>query len=128
MPYCIAAAFVDGEVSLKHFTDAKIKNRSIKSLLPKITLCLDKKIAQSGYSSKSAARVTVVLKNGKKLECFKDKPKGSPDIPLSESELLDQFRNCSKMRLPESKMNRVIDKVLSLECVTDISELLRIVS
>jgi len=128
MPYCLSVALVDGKVTLDHFSENSIKNYRFQSLIPKIRLILDKEIAAGGYSSKSAAKIKIRLVNGKELECYKKIPKGNPENPLSEDEIIRKFYNCTEKILSEKKIQQAIDAILHLERVKDITNLLKIFS
>jgi 2-methylcitrate dehydratase PrpD len=91
MQYCAAALLVLGGVRLAAFEEAALRDPALRALSHRVTVSLDPELADA-YPGRRAARVTVTLKDGRRLEHFQPTRKGDPDMPLSDEELSDKFR------------------------------------
>jgi 2-methylcitrate dehydratase PrpD len=69
--------------------------------------------------------VTITLKDGRRLDGANEYPKGDPENPLSERELITKFKSLTEGTLPSRQADAIIDRVLGLESVDDVNELLK---
>lgn len=92
VPYCVAAALVDGEITQRQFSSNRFTDSTIGDMLQKVEIVADSELSLL-YPEKFPARVIVELCNGQIYEATHMYPKGDPQNPLTEEELLDKFRN-----------------------------------
>ncbi len=119
--YVTANALVRGSSRLEHFTEQKIKDPAVISLLNKVNVILDDKLILDETDMR------VRLKNDKVYSAHKQWGKGQPPNPLSEKEFEDKFWQCidfSQLNLPAEHVNKIISTVKHLEEVEDIIELI----
>ncbi|MCK8782249.1 MmgE/PrpD family protein [Rhizobium sp. NTR19] len=91
--YCMARMLVDGSVGLSHFTATSVRDERIAAWLPRIRLiAYDNAMMVDGGNFEASVRI--YLKNGKVMEASVSHPKGSPENPLSDGDLLAKFRTC----------------------------------
>ncbi|NLO21959.1 MAG: MmgE/PrpD family protein [Syntrophomonadaceae bacterium] len=117
LPYTVAAAAYDGDFFLDAYIEEKRFNRDIRELMRKITVKMDMDLP--AYS----AIVTTKLKNGMTHSGKYLTVKGHPEDPFTDEELIIKFKKCSLYSLhplPESTINTVIERILSLEQIEDI--------
>lgn len=91
VPYCVAAALVDGEITQKQFSPARYEDPAVRAMLEKVEVIADPDLNPL-YPEKFPARVIVTLRNGQTREATFMYPKGDPKNPLSRAELLTKFR------------------------------------
>ena len=122
MQWAIALALLQGRLGLADFTPAALKRRELRAWLPRIRM----RHTQAGNAHPSLengrepALTTVLLKNGKKLSRYAQRPKGTLQIPLSAAELDAKFEDCAPGR---PKLRRLLDR---LESVRDIRTLMKL--
>lgn len=114
VPYCVAAAIVDGEITQKQFSPARFEDPAIRSMLEKVEVIADPELNPL-YPDKFPARVIINLKNGQSREATFMYPKGDPNNPLSKDELLDKFRGNLDGVTPASKADTLISLIGELE-------------
>ena len=69
----------------------------------------------------------ITMKNGKTISARVDEARGSANLPLTEEEVADKFRDCANfIGWPRTKQEAIIEQVLSLEKVSDIRELTKL--
>ena len=121
-PFCIATALKFGHVDLDDFSDERLKNHELLRLMDIISLRADPKLTQL-YPEKWPSRVEIELKNGETHSAYCEYPKGDPENPLSETELIEKFEKLCGNILTESEKRRTVDSVLSLEKIDDVAHI-----
>ena len=125
LEYCVAIALLDGEVSLKQFTDSKVLSTAAQQLLRKIKL-----VHPDNWpiGVDLMQELMVKLKDGTEYSHSVEIPKGDPENPMSDKELLTKFRDCASLFLMPSESGRLIELIYELESLNDISELMDIMT
>jgi 2-methylcitrate dehydratase PrpD len=119
----VVTALRYGHVQPGDFTPAKLEDKDQRQLMEKIKIVSDPDLT-GAYPRKWPARVTITLKNGRKLDGANEYPKGDPENPLSERELISKFKHLTEGTLSSLQADAIIDRVMNLESVGDVNELL----
>jgi 2-methylcitrate dehydratase PrpD len=122
LPFCVATALNFGHVDLDDFTDARLNNPEILRLMHIISLKADPELTRV-YPQKWPARVEIALANGKIYRGYCEYPKGDPENPLSERELIEKFNKLCGDILPGDEKERIVDLALNLEKVADVTNI-----
>ena len=124
MQYCMATAFKDDNLNLKHFTYEAIKNEETRKLMSKIKVVGDKAIDELAekYNQISPARVKVILNDGRELVETVIEPKGGKENPLSWEELSQKFVDCFTSVLPIAQAEKILNSIKDMENTRDIGE------
>ena len=117
----VASGIALGQVTLQEFTESELGIHN-----PKI-LAISKKIASievdpSLSGSFDGARVEVTMKDGTVHNIVREKPKGSPDNPLSFEEVAVKFNGCmnsADRKIPAENAGKLVELVRELEYVDD---------
>jgi len=91
LPYVIAAAIAERQVTPLQFTDAKIADARIRAQLPKVKVLADPEI-EAAFPKLQKVRVEIDTNDGRRLVRALDYPKGDPRNPLSEEEIVGKMR------------------------------------
>ena len=130
MPYCIAAAVVDHQVTLDTFTAHKMEDRDIVEARKKVHLSFPDipiwpGLADVGPDTEFVGNpVTIRTTNGQSYSARVDIPRGDPALPLTDNELLAKYRDCGRSQLRPDDIERSVDVILGLEKVRDIGTLM----
>jgi len=89
----------------------------------RVRLRVDPEIEEKGWDR--AARVTLLLKDGRRPSALVVHFKGTPHNPMSQSELEEKARNLTRHMLTERKLERLVETVQNVEKLDDISKLTR---
>ena len=133
MPYCVAAAVVDHQVTLETFTDRKFQDRNIVETRKKVHLSFPNVpiwpgLADVGPDTEFVGNpVTIRTTDGQSYSARVDIPRGDPALPLTDDELLEKYRDCGRSQLRPDDVERSVDLVLGLEKVADVGTLMAIV-
>jgi 2-methylcitrate dehydratase PrpD len=134
MPYCIAAAVVDHQVTLDTFTSHKMENRDILEARKKVHLSFPNVpiwpgLADVGPDTEFVGNpVTIRTTDGRSYSARVDIPRGDPALPLTDGELLAKYRECGRSQLCPDDIERSVGLVLGLEKVPEIGTLMAILS
>lgn len=122
LPYVTAVSLVKKRASVPEFTDEAIKDPVVLDVAKKVRWEFDpecEKLYPKAYPS------TLILEtnDGRKYSAHVDYPKGDPENPLSDDELIEKFRLLASATISDEKAEKIIDVVLNLEKVDDINKL-----
>ncbi len=123
LPYVIAAAIVDRNVTPAQFTDAKIMDPLIRAQLHKVKVAADPEIEKL-FPALQRVIVTIATVDGRSFETRLDYPKGDPRNPLSDGEIEEKFDALARPVLSAAGCERVKDAVWNLEKIGSVSELM----
>ncbi|MGE5207001.1 MAG: MmgE/PrpD family protein [Chlamydiota bacterium] len=125
LPYVIAAALVDRQVTPLQFTPEKIMDPAIRAQLPKVEVVADPEI-EKVFPALQRVIVTIRTTGGKEFTKQLDFPKGDPRNPLSDREIEEKFAALAEGVLSKPAQKKVKDAVWKLEKLRSVSELMRL--
>jgi len=123
MPFCAAAAIVDGHVGIDTFENA-LSAPAIISMMPRVLMRADPALDGVG-APLTQARLRVRLRGGRVLEASANGARGYPERPASEDELAAKFLSCAARAIPESQAREALTMLRRIETLADIRELTR---
>ena len=123
LPYVIAAALVDRQVTPVQFTMAKIMDPAIRAQLRKVEVIADPEI-EKVFPALQRVIVNILTTDGRALQKQLDYPKGDPRNPLTDQEIEEKFSALAEGVLSKRAQKRVKDAVWNLERVGSVSELM----
>lgn len=113
VPYCIAAAAVDGVLTQAQFAPGRIHDPLIRRVLDRTEVIADPAL-NALYPANFPARVTITMEDGQSFTETVMLPKGDPGAPLSDAELEDKFRGNCEPVLGAAQAARLRDATLRL--------------
>ncbi len=125
IPYIVAVAILDQKLDPKQFSSNRIADPRIHQLAKKVEVVLDEDIDKQ-FPGKYAATVSIRMENGKTHTTHIDYPKGDPENPMTDDELVVKFKRLSSPVLGDKKTNQVVKRALSLEEESDVARLIRL--
>jgi 2-methylcitrate dehydratase len=123
LPYVIAAAIVDRQVTPLQFTPEKIMDPVIRAQLGKVQVVADPEIERA-FPALQRAIVTIRTTDGREFVRQMDYPKGDPRNPLSDGEVEEKFEALAGPVLSKAGRRKVIDTVWRLEKLDSVSALM----
>ena len=129
MHYAMAAALLDGEVTLKQFTDEKVLAPKAQDLMSRVKLVeLEAEVEEGQMHGDPPQIVTVKLRDGKVYSHQVPFAKGEARNPMSSEEIRLKFRDCGCLVLSPADIDRTLELVSNLEDLPDITQLMDLVS
>jgi len=127
LPYVIAAAIAERQVTPAQFTDEKIMDPRIRAQLKKVEVIADAEI-EALFPKLQRVAVTIVTTDGKEFDKQIDYPKGDPRNPLSDAEVEEKFDALGERVLSEDRRRQIKDAIWNLDqldSITTLMDLLR---
>ncbi|MBI2081590.1 MAG: MmgE/PrpD family protein [candidate division NC10 bacterium] len=118
VPYCVATALLHGRVGPDAFTEARLADEEVQTLLGKVRLLHDPAL-DATYPEKWPAVVELETAAGTDSVQV-DVPRGDPSNPVSEEELLRKFDALAGALPPEDR-RRLAETCLNLEKVENVA-------
>ncbi len=122
LPYVVAAAIVDRQVTPKQFQPEKIMDPRIRAQLRKVRVVADPEI-EAVFPELQRVRVEITTTDGRTLTRQLDYPKGDPRNPLTDEEITGKFRALGEGVASTDEMDRMQDAIRRAETFDDVREL-----
>jgi 2-methylcitrate dehydratase len=123
LPYVIAAAVADRQVTPTQFEQEKIMDPKIRAQLNKVEVVADPEI-EKVFPALQRVVVTVTTTDGRELTKQLDYPKGDPRNPLTDREVEEKFDALAEPVLSDVARKRLKQAVWELDQLSSITELL----
>jgi 2-methylcitrate dehydratase PrpD len=123
MPFCLSLAVMDGEVTLNNFSETRLEDPELMSLMGKVSVYADPEMEQLGYRGTENANVTITTEHGARFSKRVDIARGHALNPITDDELHKKFRICAGRAISENAVDKILYLLTTLEKLKDISEL-----
>src|SRR5438094_5924319 len=123
IPYLVAAAFQDGDVTPAIFAPSRIKDPALRPLIKKLTVVEEPEFTRR-YPAESCSRVDVTLADGQRLTAETRHPRGNYRNPLTDAEVEAKFRGLAEHALGKDRCDRVLSEVWKVDQAATLDPLL----
>jgi 2-methylcitrate dehydratase len=114
IPYLVAAAFQDGDVTPATFARSRIQDPALRQLIKKLTVVEEPEFTRR-YPAESCTRIEVTTTDGRRVAAQTSHPKGHYRNPLTDGEVEGKFRGLASGVLGAEGCDRVLREVWNLE-------------
>jgi len=123
LPYVIAAAIADRQVTPLQFTSAKIMDPTVRAQLAKVKVIADPEI-EAVFPALQRVRVEIATRDGRRLTKQLDYPKGDPRNPLTDAEIAGKFAALAQGVATSEDVERMQAAIAHAEEFDDARELM----
>jgi 2-methylcitrate dehydratase len=123
LPYVIAAALVDRQVTPAQFEMAKIMDPTIRAQLKKVEVVADPEI-EKVFPALQRVVINITTADGRTLSKQLDYPKGDPRNPLTDAEIEEKYAALAEGVLSAKAQKKLKDAIWSLEKLGSVSKLM----
>jgi 2-methylcitrate dehydratase len=123
LPYVIAAALADRQVTPAQFEMKKIMDPTIRAQLKKVEVVADPEI-EKVFPALQRVIVNITTTDGRTFSKQLDYPKGDPRNPLSDTEIEEKFSALAEGVLSTGAQKKLVDAIWNLERVGSVSKLM----
>ena len=123
LPYCIAAAVVNRELTPKQFSNEALKDEQILANVPKVKAVLEPSF-ETRFPEEQPCKVVIKTTDGKTFEKERAYPKGDPRDQLTTEELKRKFAVLAQGILDEHQQQKAFEAVYDLENIENIGDLM----
>src|SRR5207248_533824 len=127
LPYVVAAAIVDRQVTPSQFEMKKIMDPMIRAQLKKVEVVADPEI-EKVFPALQRVIVNITTTDGATFSKQLDYPKGDPRNPLSDQEIEEKFAALAEGVLSSGAQKRLKDTIWNLETVGSVSKLMSLMT
>ncbi|MEM9045848.1 MAG: MmgE/PrpD family protein [Pseudomonadota bacterium] len=106
VPYPVATLIVEGEVGPEHVMGEALRNPDVLRLGETMVLLEDPEL-EADFPETRKARVTFLMKDGRRLVSPIMEPFGDPERPMSENQIRQKYRNWSRPILGDDRASRI---------------------
>lgn len=118
-PYSVAVALIDNQVGIEQFMLPRINKQDVVALTKKVRIVESQELSAL-VPDKRAAIVDVITHTGKQYTYRVDLPKGEPENPLTQQELIDKFTGLAMFAgKSKTECEKITDIVLHIETHMD---------
>jgi 2-methylcitrate dehydratase PrpD len=120
--YCFAAALIHGGVDVTTFRRPQISDPAVSALASRTCVVVDDGIAAGAMSP---TRVTILCRDGRRIERFLEFMEGSPEQPMTDDEAVTKFSSCLEMGLGAAPAvtETLANKVVDLDACADVADI-----
>ncbi|MGH3384444.1 MAG: MmgE/PrpD family protein [Nocardioidaceae bacterium] len=112
--YCLAAAIVDGAVTIDQFAEERLAAPELLDVVRRIRVRPDDEIDALGRARRHLIHLDVTTRDGRTLTATAEHPKGSEQYPLTPTEVVEKFDLLAGRVLPVDGVHTVRQQVLAL--------------
>jgi 2-methylcitrate dehydratase len=123
LPYVIAAALVDRQVTPASFTEEKIMSPRIRAQLKKVELVADPEIDRV-FPALQRTIVRILTTDGREFTKQLDYPKGDPRNPLTDTEVEEKFNSLTQGVLSASGRQKLRDAIWNLDKLPSVRDMM----
>jgi 2-methylcitrate dehydratase len=123
LPYVVAAAIADRQVTPLQFTMGKIMDPMIRAQLKKVEVVADPEI-EKVFPAMQRVIVNIMAADGRSFTEQLDYPKGDPRNPLSDAEIEEKFAALAEGVLSLNAQKKLKDAIWDLEKAGSVSKLM----
>ena len=121
IPYTIAVAICKNRTGPSEFKEDVLGDPEVLELTDKVTYELDP-LAEEVYPTAYPATVIATLNNGRQVTSHVDYPKGDPESPVTQEEIINKFNFLTEKYFDQEKRERIVKTLMDFEAVTNIAE------
>ena len=114
LPYLLAVALLDGEVSPSQLKQERILREDVQSLMKKVVVRPNSDFS-GRFPEEMPARVRIVLHDGQTLTRERHDYEGFTTRPLRWERAVEKFKSLAMFQLDYESGQRIMEKVLDLE-------------
>jgi 2-methylcitrate dehydratase len=123
LPYVIAAAIAERQVTPLQFTDAKINDPTIRAQLHKVKVVADPEI-EKVFPALQRVVVKITTTDGRTFEKQLDYPTGDPRNPVSDKGIEEKFEALAEPVMNAAARRKLIDGIWNMDRASSVSELM----
>jgi 2-methylcitrate dehydratase len=123
LPYVIAAALAERQVTPVQFTMEKIMDPTIRAQLQKVEVVADPEI-EKVFPALQRVIVNITTRDGRTFTKQLDYPKGDPRNPLTDQEVEEKFAALAEGVLSQRAQQKLKDTIWNLEKIGSVSKLM----
>ena len=125
LPYCTAAALYDGDVNLETFDEARFADPALVAFTAKVKVLHDATL-DARYPNGIPNRITLTLKDGRRLVKEVEFPRGHAHNLMTDAEVEAKFRRVVEPKYGGQRASEMLARCWEFEKLTSVTDLIRL--
>jgi 2-methylcitrate dehydratase len=117
---------VDGAIRADSFSDERLRDPRLRSLMPKISISENKDYTRE-FPGKLTSRFEVKLRDGKTLVETASYPKGHAKNPMTDADVDGKFAGLTEGLLEPGQRDRLVAALRDIDKAADVGSVLELV-
>ena len=122
IPFCLAILVLERKGGIAQFTDEVVLRPDVRQMMARVTAYLDEDLEAQGFQ-RIRSLVQITLRDGTVLSKEATTSRGTPDRPMTASELTEKFMDCNQGLLSDTAARQCLDLINGLEQLPQIDSL-----
>jgi 2-methylcitrate dehydratase len=119
--YLTAIAVTDRQIGPAQFTAEKFRDPRVLALIDKVVLQGDPRLDKA----RPAGVTEIITKQGNRLQCRVDYPRGHARNPMTDEEIVEKFKSMAAQHMKTAQMDELVETIFKLDTLDDIGKLNR---
>jgi len=125
LPYCTAAALFDGDVTLDTFDESRFTDPALVAFTGKVKVLHDATL-DARYPNGIPNRITLFMKDGRRLVKEVEFPRGHAKNPMTDAEVEAKFRRVVEPSYGTTKATEMLARCWELDTLTSLTDLIQL--
>lgn len=126
LPYLLASALRDGNITVATFDDERIRDRSLRPLMSRIKVSENPEFTRR-FPADMTSEIEVVTRSGERHVERASHPKGHVRNPMTDADVESKFMEMCEDAMGRDRCREILEAVWSLEDVQDIGGVLELI-
>lgn len=126
LPYMVAVALMDGRISVESFSDARIRDPKLPSLMDRIEISENADFSRR-YPASMDCRITIRTQQGACMIEEGSYPKGHAGNPMTDAEVEEKFRDLCRGKMSRPQAQAILDAAWALHAMGDVNALIDLI-
>jgi 2-methylcitrate dehydratase PrpD len=114
LSYVVASALAHGSVRLAAFEPARLEDPLTRDLMERLTVAVDPEI-DAAFPGQRAARIEILMRDGRRLTHLQPNRKGDPEHPLSDAELEGKLIELASPVIGAAEAHTLLERLWHLD-------------
>jgi 2-methylcitrate dehydratase PrpD len=121
--FAMAMAIIARRATMAEVADGFVRRDDVRALMKKVRITTIPGVGDDRPTTPPADRITVTLRDGRRLQRKLDNPRGHPERPLGGEELWIKFADCVSDAMPTVSARLFFDQLQALDKLGSVTEL-----
>lgn len=126
LPYMLAVLLCDGDISVKSFSEERIRDPRLPALMDRIHISENDEFTGK-YPASIEGRVEVRTRQGERLVESGSYPLGHPKSPMSDVQIEAKYRKLCDGVMPTDRAEALLERLWNIDEIADIRQLTRLI-
>lgn len=127
LQFGLASILLRRRAGLREYSVEFLNNPRTQEAMKKVRTILDPEVTIMG-TDRIRSIIEIKLKDGRVLSELAEIARGTPERPLTRTELYEKFRDCTSFTLSEATANRVFDMLGAVDTISSVEQLTTLLS